>query len=30
MPADPGRQSGHSGVIQVERTAVGGVWVQSA
>lgn len=30
MPADPGRQRGHRGVVQVERAAVGGVWVQSA
>lgn len=30
VPADPGRQSGHGGVIQVQRTAVRGVWIQRA
>lgn len=30
VSADPGRQRGHGGVVQVERAAVGGVWVQGA
>lgn len=30
MSADPGRQCSHGGVVQVERAAVGGVWVQGA
>lgn len=30
MSADPGRQRGHGGVLQVEWAAVSGVWVQGA
>jgi len=30
VSADPGRQRGHGGVVQVEWAAVSGVWVQGA
>lgn len=30
MPADPGRQRGHRGIVQVQGTAVRGVGIQGA
>lgn len=30
VPADPGRQRGHRGIVQVQRAAVRGVGVQRA